>query len=31
MISGATDTKAEADKLHQGVIDEFKGYNFNWK
>ena len=24
MISGATDTKAEADKLHQGVIDEFK-------
>ena len=24
MISGATETKAEADKLHQGVIDEFK-------
>ena len=24
MISGATDTKADADKLHQGVIDEFK-------
>ena len=24
MISGATDTRADADKLHQGVIDEFK-------
>ena len=23
MINGATETKAEADKLHQGVIDEF--------
>ena len=23
-INGATDTNAEADKLHQGVIDEFK-------
>ena len=24
MINGATETKAEADRLHQGVIDEFK-------
>ena len=24
MINGATETKAEADKLHHGVIDEFK-------
>ena len=24
MISGATEIKAEADKLHHGVIDEFK-------
>ena len=24
IINGATETKAEADKLHQGVIDEFK-------
>ena len=24
MMSGATEIKAEADKLHQGVIDEFK-------
>ena len=24
MISGATETKADADRLHQGVIDEFK-------
>ena len=24
MIRGATDTRADADKLHQGVIDEFK-------
>ena len=24
MISGATETNADADKLHQGVIDEFK-------
>ena len=24
MIRGATETKADADKLHQGVIDEFK-------
>ena len=23
MINGATETKAEADKLHQGVMDEF--------
>ncbi len=23
-INGATETSAEADKLHQGVIDEFK-------
>ena len=23
MMSGATEIKAEADKLHQGVIDEF--------
>jgi len=28
MISGATDTKADADKLHQGVIDEFKATIF---
>ena len=24
MINGATETKAEADKLHHGVTDEFK-------
>ena len=24
MINGATETNAEADKLHQGVTDEFK-------
>ena len=24
MISGATETNADADKLHHGVIDEFK-------
>ena len=24
MINGATETSAEADKLHQGVIDEFR-------
>ena len=24
LLSGATDTKADADKLHHGVIDEFK-------
>ena len=28
MISGATDTRADADKLHQGVIDEFKATIF---
>ena len=28
IINGATDTSAEADKLHQGVIEEFKATIF---
>ena len=31
MMSGATEIKAEADKLHQGVIDEFKATILNGK
>ena len=33
MIKGATETNADADKLHQGVIDELRATTFtgnNW-